>query len=948
MGVVYMAEQERPVRRRVALKIIKPGMDSRQVIARFEAERQALAMMDHQNIAKVLDAGTTESGRPYFVMELVHGIPITKFCDDNRLTLRERLELFVPVCHAIQHAHQKGVIHRDIKPTNILVTMYDDKPVPKVIDFGVAKAVEQRLTEKTLFTQYGMLVGTFEYMSPEQAEMNAFGVDTRSDVYSLGVLLYELLTGTTPIEKSRLRDAALVELVRVIKEEEPPRPSVRLSTSGALPKVAAACRLQPAQLSQLVRGELDWIVMKCLEKDRSRRYETVNSLAHDIQRYLHDEPVEACPPSPFYRLKKLARKHRSLLSTAASFVGLLFVAAVVSTGLAAWAWHAERTAQLAFVSERSAREEAEAARQRAEQAAQRLRLATQLTTDGIEYYTRNNWAAAHDHFTRAMQIEPGLNTPFIYRGALYACVGLWDRAATDYEQRFQLASRANAQTWFDYVLLKAYIGDDEGCRRACQAMLVQHQETAEIMPRWHVLRSCLILQPPVGEPAELVQRAESLVAAANVPWHHGTAARANLLAGDYVKAESHGREALKLGRGAPNGVHRLNYVNLAMALFRQGKKAEANDALAQAQAAKEEWIQAMQKGAVGAMPIGWEDWLEFLVLHREAIALIKDSSAESDSRLTAIYERALAAVTEGNDYSLMDTGREHVRRRAWDEAAGAFAQVLDGLPAGFKPSSSEMKFCIEMAQTPEVFDRLVRLREQDGRLWNARGRVYANSSEWVRAAACYARSLEILRPSLPAEVNLNQANAWWGYASLKLDLAALLLLAGDEPGYRELCQSLAKKAINSSDHFVLNSLARACSLAPNAIGDPAVAVRMAENSVRQRPRLAWYLFGLGLAQHRADQEEAAIQSLKRSLEVQPAWVGRGQNFATLALACHSLGREDEARQWLAKTQSWLRESNRNAANWRFGYAASDYMNDWLGAQILLAEAEKAVGGGSKD
>ena len=245
MGTVYMAEQTEPVRRRVALKIIKPGMDSRQVIARFEAERQALAMMDHQNIARVLDAGTTESGRPYFVMELVHGVPITQFCDENHLTPRQRLELFVPVCQAIQHAHQKGIIHRDVKPSNVLVTMYDDKPVPKVIDFGVAKAIEQRLTEKTMFTQFGAFVGTFEYMSPEQAQMNAFGVDTRSDIYSLGVLLYELLTGTTPLGRERLRKAAVDELVRLIKEEEALRPSVRLSSSNNLPKIAAARSTDP-------------------------------------------------------------------------------------------------------------------------------------------------------------------------------------------------------------------------------------------------------------------------------------------------------------------------------------------------------------------------------------------------------------------------------------------------------------------------------------------------------------------------------------------------------------------------------------------------------------------------------------------------------------------------------------------------------------------------------
>jgi eukaryotic-like serine/threonine-protein kinase len=351
MGVVWMAEQEQPVRRRVALKVIKPGLDSEQVLARFEAERQALAMMDHQNIARVLDTGTTDSGRLYFVMELVHGVPITQFCDENKLTPRQRLGLFVPVCQAIQHAHHKGVIHRDVKPSNVLVTLYDDRPVPKVIDFGVAKATEQRLTERTLFTQFGALVGTFEYMSPEQAEMNAFGVDTRSDVYSLGVLLYELLTGTTPLERKRLRAAALDELVRLIREEEPPRPSVRLSSSDTLAKVAAARQTEPAKLTKLVRGELDWIVMKCLEKDRARRYETANGLARDVQRYLADEPVEACPPSAGYKLRKFAHKYRTPLRVAGAFVLVLVAAVIVST------WQAVR----ATLAETDAREQRNAA-----------------------------------------------------------------------------------------------------------------------------------------------------------------------------------------------------------------------------------------------------------------------------------------------------------------------------------------------------------------------------------------------------------------------------------------------------------------------------------------------------------------------------------------------------------------------------------------------------------
>jgi WD40 repeat protein/serine/threonine protein kinase len=321
MGIVYMAEQTAPVRRRVALKIIKPGMDTAQVIARFEAERQALSMMDHANIARVLDGGATQNELPYFVMELVHGVPITQYCDDHRLTPRQRLELFVPVCQAIQHAHQKGIIHRDIKPSNVMVTLYDGRPVPKVIDFGVAKATEQQLTERTLFTQYGTMVGTLEYMSPEQAEMSALGVDTRSDIFSLGVLLYELLTGSTPLNK-RVREAGYGEVIRMIKEEEPPTPSTRLSNSGqALVSISAQRQTEPAKLTKLVRGELDWIVMKCLEKDRNRRYGTASGLAADVQRYLHDEPVLACPPSAFYGFRKFARRHKGAIA-AATAIGL--------------------------------------------------------------------------------------------------------------------------------------------------------------------------------------------------------------------------------------------------------------------------------------------------------------------------------------------------------------------------------------------------------------------------------------------------------------------------------------------------------------------------------------------------------------------------------------------------------------------------------------------------
>ncbi len=332
MGSVYMAQQTEPVKRAVAVKVIKAGMDSKAVLVRFEAERQALAMMDHLNIARVLDAGTTDGGRPFFVMELVKGVTITQFCDERKLTPRQRLELFVPVCQAIQHAHQKGVIHRDIKPSNVLVAMYDDRPVPKVIDFGVAKAAGQTLTDKTLMTGFGAVVGTPEYMSPEQANLNNMDIDTRSDVYSLGVLLYELLTGTTPVDRKSLGKAALLEILRIVREVEAPKPSAKLSTSDALPSVAACRGTEPAKLSRLMKGELDWVVLKALEKDRARRYDTANGLARDIQRYLADEVVEARPPSAGYRLRKFVRRHKGQV-LAATLVLLALLAGMVGTTL---------------------------------------------------------------------------------------------------------------------------------------------------------------------------------------------------------------------------------------------------------------------------------------------------------------------------------------------------------------------------------------------------------------------------------------------------------------------------------------------------------------------------------------------------------------------------------------------------------------------------------------
>jgi WD40 repeat protein/serine/threonine protein kinase len=391
-GEVWMAEQREPVKRRVALKIIKLGMDSRQIVARFEAERQALAMMDHPNIAKIFDAGTTDAGRPYFVMELVRGIKITEYCDQNQLPTKERLDLFIKVCQAIQHAHQKGIIHRDIKPSNILVTLHDGVPVPKVIDFGIAKATAQELTDKTVFTQFQQFMGTPAYISPEQAEMSGLDIDTRADIYSLGVLLYELLVGQTPFDAKEMMQGGIDALVRIIREREPLRPSTKLNTLPGNAKTTAGKRRQTdvGKLVHQLQGDLDWIVMKCLEKDRTRRYDTANGLAMDIQRHLANEPVVARPPSNLYRFQKLARRNKIVFAGIVAVAAALVVGAMLSTWQAIRAMRAERE-------QNRLRQQAQAGQQTAQHnlAHQYLRRGQSLSEQGDVAHGLHWMARAH-------------------------------------------------------------------------------------------------------------------------------------------------------------------------------------------------------------------------------------------------------------------------------------------------------------------------------------------------------------------------------------------------------------------------------------------------------------------------------------------------------------------------------------------------------------------------
>ncbi len=401
MGTVWMAEQERPVRRRVALKLIKSGLDDQQVLARFEAERQALAMMDHPNIARVLDAGATESGQPFFVMELVNGIPLTEYCDDNRLSLNERLELFHEVCQAVQHAHQKGIIHRDLKPTNILVALHDGQPVPKVIDFGLAKALQQqtKLSERTLFTEFGQVVGTLRYMSPEQAELNALDIDTRADIYSLGVILYELLTGSTPLDKEFVSSQPVFKVLDAIRVKDAPRPSTRLSsaTHEGVAGISAQRQIDSRKFQKILRGELDWIAMKALDKDRARRYTSAADFASDIRRYLDGEAVQARPPSAAYRVRKFAKRHRGLLAVATG-VMLLIGTGLVGIG---YFWSVANRAQKDVV---AAQQQTSKVEQRKKEVESSL-LETQMARDVLEVATKQEVMARQEAEQRRHSAE---------------------------------------------------------------------------------------------------------------------------------------------------------------------------------------------------------------------------------------------------------------------------------------------------------------------------------------------------------------------------------------------------------------------------------------------------------------------------------------------------------------------------------------------------------------
>jgi hypothetical protein len=494
-GVVYMAEQEEPVRRRVALKIIKLGMETKSVIARFEAERQALAMMDHPNIARVFDAGATDRGSPYFVMELVRGVRITKYCDKNHLNIRQRLDLFIQICHAIQHAHQKGIIHRDIKPSNIMVALHDGVPVPKVIDFGISKATDARLTDRISFTAYAQLIGTPDYMSPEQADMSGLDIDTRSDIYSLGVLLYELLTGKTPFDTKELLGSGLDDFRKTLRERAPPRPSERLLTIPRTDVATAAESRQtdPSRLYSLLRDDLDWVVMKALEKDHRRRYETANGLAMDIQRHLSSEPVTAHPRSGLYQFRKLVRRNRVVFATG----GAVAMALVIGLGTSTWL----------FLKERDARQRAVTAEQ--QQAHLRVEAeARAKMTQAALLVSQEKYQEADRLMNEIPLDQPSLEGSAVLRslGEWHALQGHWKLAADRFSRLIQV-DRLDGWDVFtlDYLRLgPAYVemGDTVGYDHFRDEAIARFSGSTCPAPD-RILKICLLLPASERQEASL-------------------------------------------------------------------------------------------------------------------------------------------------------------------------------------------------------------------------------------------------------------------------------------------------------------------------------------------------------------------------------------------------------------------------------------------------------------
>jgi serine/threonine protein kinase/Tfp pilus assembly protein PilF len=922
MGNVFMASQKVPVRRKVALKLIKPGMDSKQVVSRFEAERQALALMDHPGIARVFDGGSTASGRPYFVMELVRGTPITEYCDRRKLTTDKRLELFGAVCQAVQHAHQKGIIHRDLKPSNILVTLYDGKPVPKVIDFGIAKATSGQLSEATLVTNYAQMIGTPQYMSPEQAELTSQDVDTRSDVYSLGVLLYELLTGTTPLERERMSEISFDELRRIIREEEPPTPSTRLSTlDAALDTTAENRHTDRRMLTKQVSGELDWIVMEALEKDRTRRYESASDLAKDVERYLADEPVEACPPSSVYLLRKALRRHKT------SFAFTATVALLLVLGLFGTTWQLVRATQ-AEAAEREQAKLAEANYVRAREAVQQM--LTRVANEDLAAIPEMTevrlqlMGDAELFYDELIKLNPNDAEAYLRRAEVRDSLGKPIEATiADFEKAIELAPRnATFHNKFSFFM-EAFANDRLRSLELAKRSVELAPENIRFLGWLATIHS---YQGEYDQALSLFERAFAVAPQSPDVY----AARSNNFRqmGELERSLVDARKAVDL---APE--KECGWKPLARVLNDMGDYEEALTAVDRAIE-----ISGEKRGN------------DYLFVLRSTI---HENRGNTDLALRDISRAIELNPRKSDNYTAR--AKLHAAEGRYDEALADIAKAIELTPSDLSNlrwiAPSQLATCSNesfRAGLLELADRVIELNDNAAGAYAARGWVLTALGQEEKALVDLKTAFDGLADTDGlGRLSLSDTCEELGYlcgllahrhevipylvkiVELKPEdvvnnyrCALAQLGASQTDSYRDTCLAMVKQFQDTKKPTDGYWVAWTCLLGPEAVDDYEPVVRLAEQAVEADSKSAGYLNTLGAILYRAGRKEEAVERLTEAHDMienptAASTTSPAYNLYFLAMAHHKLGHDEEAEKWLDKANEWtdmvLRDDESGAA-----------------------------------